>query len=133
MKQSSYSKVLVVLNHSVVSNPLRPHGLQPARLLCPRGFSRQEYWSGLPCPPPGNLPNPGIKPRSSALQADSLPSELGAFQIYYILILSWIFILLTFRSLILKLQLKILTYLLKIIIIQNGTICNFVLYFPGLL
>ena len=28
------------------------------------GFSRQEYWSGLPCPPPGNLPNPGIKPTS---------------------------------------------------------------------
>ena len=30
------------------------------------GFSRQEYWNGLPCPPPGDLPNPGIKPRSSA-------------------------------------------------------------------
>ena len=40
------------------------------------GFSRQEYWSGLPCPPPGNLLNPGIKPRSPALQADALPSEL---------------------------------------------------------
>ena len=39
------------------------------------GFSRQEYWSGLPCPPPGDLPNPGIEPRSPALQADSLPSE----------------------------------------------------------
>ena len=39
------------------------------------GFSRQEYWSGLPCPPPGDLPNPGIKPRSPRLQADSLPSE----------------------------------------------------------
>ena len=38
------------------------------------GFSRQEYWSGLPCPPPGDLPNPGID-RSPALQADSLPSE----------------------------------------------------------
>ena len=37
---------------------------------------RQEYWSGLPCPPPGDLPNPGIKPRSPALQADSSPSEL---------------------------------------------------------
>ena len=36
---------------------------------------RQEYWSGLPCPPPGDLPNPGIKPRSPTLQADSLPSE----------------------------------------------------------
>ena len=39
------------------------------------GFSRQEYWSGLPCPPPGNLPNPGIKSRSPTLQADSLPAE----------------------------------------------------------
>ena len=35
------------------------------------GFSRQEYWSGLPCPPPGDLPNLGIKSRSPALQADS--------------------------------------------------------------
>ena len=40
------------------------------------GFSRQEYWSGLPFPPPGKLPDPGIKPRSPALQADSLLTEL---------------------------------------------------------
>ena len=39
------------------------------RLLCPWGISRQEYWSGLPCPPPGNLPHPGIKPRSLTLPA----------------------------------------------------------------
>ena len=38
-------------------------------------FSRQEYWSGLPLPSPGDLPDPGIKPRSSALQADSLLLE----------------------------------------------------------
>ena len=38
-------------------------------------FSRQEYWSGLPFPSPGNLPNLGIKPRSPSLQSDSLPSE----------------------------------------------------------
>ena len=38
-------------------------------------FSRQEYWSGLPFPSPGDLPDPGIKPRSPALQADSLLSE----------------------------------------------------------
>ena len=38
-------------------------------------FSKQEYWSGLPFPAPGDLPHPGIKPRSPALQADSLPSE----------------------------------------------------------
>jgi len=40
------------------------------------GFSRQEYWSGLPLPSPGTLPDPGIKPRSLALWAYSLPSEL---------------------------------------------------------
>ena len=39
------------------------------------GFSRQEYWSGLPFPFPGDLPNPGIEPRSPALQTDALPSE----------------------------------------------------------
>ena len=39
------------------------------------GFSRQEDWSGLPFPSPGDLPDPGIKPASPALQADSLPSE----------------------------------------------------------
>ena len=39
------------------------------------GFSRQEYWSRLPSPSPGDLPNPGIKLGSPALQADSLPSE----------------------------------------------------------
>ena len=38
------------------------------------GFSRQEYWSGLPFTSPGDLPNPGIEPGSPALQADSLPS-----------------------------------------------------------
>ena len=39
-------------------------------------FSRQEYWSGLPFPSPGDLPDPGIEPRSPTLQADALPSEL---------------------------------------------------------
>ena len=39
------------------------------------GFSRQEYWSGLPSPPPGDLPNPSIEPRSPTLEADSLPAE----------------------------------------------------------
>ena len=40
------------------------------------GFSRQEYWSGLPCSSPGDLPNPGIEPRTLALQTDSLLSEI---------------------------------------------------------
>ena len=46
------------------------------------GFSRQEYWSGLPFPSPGDLPDPGIEPRSPALQADSLlsvPPEKSLF------------------------------------------------------
>ena len=53
-----------------MSNPLGPHGLQPTRLLCPWGFSKQEYWSGLPptptpgCPPPGDLPHRGTEPVS---------------------------------------------------------------------
>ena len=61
MRSLGRKKVKVkVLNYVQL---LRPHGLWPARLLCPWGFSRQEYWSGLPFPSPGNLPNPGIEPR----------------------------------------------------------------------
>ena len=62
------------LSRSVMSDTLQPI-LSPTRLLCPWGFSRQEYWSGLPCPPPGHLPNLGIQPRSPELQADSLPFQ----------------------------------------------------------
>ena len=40
------------------------------------GFSRQEYWNGLPFPSPGDLPDPGIEPGSPALQVDSLLTEL---------------------------------------------------------
>ena len=40
------------------------------------GFSRQEYWSGLPFPSPGELPNPGTEPKPPALQADALPTEV---------------------------------------------------------
>ena len=57
-----------------MSNSLQHHGLQTARHLCPWEF-RQEYWSGLPCPPPGDLPDPRIVHRSPTLQKDSLPSE----------------------------------------------------------
>ena len=39
------------------------------------GFSRQEQWSGLPFPSPGDIPNPGTEPRSPALQVNSLPTE----------------------------------------------------------
>ena len=75
-----YSKVSheVKWSRSVVSDSLRPRGLQPARLLCPWGFCRQEYWNGLPCSLPEDFPNPGIEPRSLKLQADSLPSQPSA-------------------------------------------------------
>ena len=46
------------------------------------GFSRQEYWSGLPFPSPGNLPDPGIEPWSPALEADALTSEPPGKQIF---------------------------------------------------
>ena len=45
-------------------------------------FSRPEYWSGLPFPSPGDLPNPGIEPRSPTLQADSLPAEPQVTSLY---------------------------------------------------
>ena len=64
-----------VLSHSVVSDSLSPRGLQPAGILCSWKFSRQDYWSGLPCTPSGDLPNQGIEPRSPALQVDSLACE----------------------------------------------------------
>ena len=57
----------------VVSDSLWPQGLQPSPLSM--GFSRQEYWSGLSCLPPGDLPDPGLEPRSPVLQADSVPPE----------------------------------------------------------
>ena len=46
------------------------------------GFSRQECWSGLPFPSPGDLPDPGIKPRSPALQADAFPSAPPGKPVY---------------------------------------------------
>ena len=53
------------------------------------GFSRQQYWSGLPFPSPGDLPNPGIEPRSPALQVDSLPAGPPG-NVFFILPKSWI-------------------------------------------
>ena len=55
-----------VFSRSVLSNSWH-HGLEAARLLCPWGFPRQEHWSGLPFPPPGDLLDPEIKPASPAL------------------------------------------------------------------
>ena len=56
--------IIYVLSLSVMLNPLQPHGLQPARLLCPWDSSRQEYWSGSPRPSPLDLLDPEIEPAS---------------------------------------------------------------------
>ena len=61
------------VSHSVVSDSLRHHG--PCQAPLSMRFSRQGYWSALPFPSPGDLPDPGIEPRSPVLQADSLPYE----------------------------------------------------------
>ena len=64
------------VSRSVVSNSLSPQGLYIAcQTPLSLEFFRQEYWSGLPFPPPGDLPNPGIKPGFPVLQADSLPER----------------------------------------------------------
>ena len=70
---------------SVMSDSVTPWTVA-CRLLCPWGFSRQEYCSGLPCLPPGDLPDPGIKPGSPALQADSIAlSQQGNPMFVYII------------------------------------------------
>ena len=63
-----------VVSHLVMSDSLQPWTVAHHALLSV-GISRQEYWGGLPFCPPGDLPDPGIEPRSSAWQADSLPTE----------------------------------------------------------
>jgi len=75
------------ISHSVVSNSVTPWTVAHQALLS-MGFSRQEYWSGLPFPSKGDLPNAGIKPRSLPLQGDSLLSEppgkpIHIWPIYY--------------------------------------------------
>ena len=57
-----------------MSNFSQPHGLN-AQEFQPMEFSRKEYWSGLPFPSAGDLPDPGTESRSPVLQADSLLSE----------------------------------------------------------
>ena len=78
VKPLSVGRVLALLlfSHHVMSSSLRPHGLYVAYQDPPSiGFSRQEYWSRSPFPSPGDLPYPGIEPRSPEMQADSLLSE----------------------------------------------------------
>ena len=60
---------------SVMSNSLRPPWTVTRQAPLPMGFSRQEYWSGLPFLFPRDLSDPGIEPRSPTLQADSSPAE----------------------------------------------------------
>ena len=73
--QHMVRRCVCMLSCLVVFDSVWPNGLQPARVLCPWGFSRQEYWSGLPCPSPGDLPNPEIESRSPTLQEDCLLTE----------------------------------------------------------
>ena len=65
--------VLVTQSHSTLCDPAITVTHQAPLSM---EFSRQEYWSGLPFPTPGDLSDPGIEPESPTLQADSLPSEL---------------------------------------------------------
>ena len=60
---------------SVMSDSLWPPWTVAYQAPLSMGFFRQEYWSGLPFPSPGDHPDPSIKPRSPTLQADALPSE----------------------------------------------------------
>ena len=64
------------LSRQVVSDSCNSMDCIACQVPLSMGFSRQQYWSGLPFPSPGDLPDPGIEPRSAALQADSLPTEL---------------------------------------------------------
>ena len=63
------------VSHSAISDSLRPHRLLACQALLSMGFSRQEYWRGLPFPSPGDLSDLGMEPMSPALQADSLPAK----------------------------------------------------------
>ena len=64
-----------MLSCPVMSDSFATHGLYPTRLFCP-WFPRQEYWSGLSFPPPGDLPNPGTEPMSPALADGFFTTEL---------------------------------------------------------
>ena len=67
--------VVSVLKSAQSCPTLRPPQTVARQAPLSMGFSGQQYWSGLPFPSPGDLPDPGIEPRSPALQANSLPSE----------------------------------------------------------
>ena len=77
---------LLLFSFQVESNSFVVLWTVARQALLSTGFIRQEYWSGLPFPSPGDLPDPGIKPMSPACQMDSLPlSHLGSpFKLYII-------------------------------------------------
>ena len=69
---------MFLFSHCIMSDSFATPWIVACQAPLSMEFSRQEYWSGLPCSPPGSLPNPGIEPMysmSPALQADSLPTE----------------------------------------------------------
>ena len=73
MKKKQDTKQIHVCSvASVVSDSFRPYGLVAHQAPLSMGFYRLEYWSGLSCPPPGDLPNPGTEPAFPSLQVDSL-------------------------------------------------------------
>ena len=78
-KKNPYFQKVESVNGSVMSDSLWSPDLSSVQAPLSMGFPRQEYWSGLPFPSPGNLSNPGIKLGSLAWQADSLPSEPHPF------------------------------------------------------
>ena len=73
--EKSYDKPVCLVSQLCLTRCYPRDCSPPGRLLCPWRFSQQEYWSGLPCSPPGDLPNPGIEPRSPTMQVDSLLLE----------------------------------------------------------
>ena len=75
--KKEYIELIVIISQYIYISDIR---WDPMDYILPgssvHGILQAKYWSGLPCAPPGDLPNPGIKPRSPTLQADSLPAEL---------------------------------------------------------
>ena len=76
--------LLLLFIHSVMSDPLWPHGLWPRQAPLSMGFPRQEYWSGLSFRSPGDLPDPGMEPESPALLGGFFTTvPLGSIPLIY--------------------------------------------------
>jgi len=78
------------VSHSFMYDYVTPWTVARQALLS-MGFFRQEYWSGLPFPSPGDLSDPGIEPQSAALQADALPSEPPGLILWYNVYLKYMY------------------------------------------